>query len=293
MINRAYIHITGQPAAGKTSLVEALLHALPYDDLICVHVARDHSSRQPLESAPKNDPHVKRYRSAGATSSALYRIPKRGSDIVDDFFSSDIMSQYSGAVIAEGESPFAFRHLSAYVARVLPEGESLLVAGRSDEKARRKRELAEAERIAGHPELLLDMLSLGHDDFVTALIKQNPDILRRAGEKMREGIDELRSRPLPKAATTWRITESLRGIENAGLVVINIFDASERDRAEAMVRDVLRLRSDRDIFDAVLGPRYQRIPITAVVANLADPKDAGRRKTIVRLKRAIAMGREG
>lgn len=291
MINRAYIHITGQPGAGKTTLVEALLHALPHDDLICVHVARDHSLRRPRESAPKNDPHVKRYRDAGATGSALYRIPERSSDIVDDFFSSDIMSQFSGAVIAEGNSPFGFQHLSAYVARVLPEGESLLVAGRSDEKARRKRELAEAERIAGHPELLLDMLSVGNDDLVTALLKQKPDILRRAGEKMREGIDELRSRPLPKAVTTWRIAESLRGIEDAGLVVINVFDESERARAEAMVRDMLRLRSDREIFDAVLGPRHQRTPITAVVANLADPKDAGRKKAIARLKRAMAAGR--
>ncbi|MBR9974879.1 MAG: hypothetical protein KFF77_04815, partial [Bacteroidetes bacterium] len=264
-----------------------------YDDHICVHVARDHSLRRPRESAPESDPHIKRYRNAGAMSSAQYRIPERGSDIVDEFFASEIMSHYSEAVIAEGDSPFGFQHLSAYVARVLPKGESLLVAGKSDERARRKRELAEAERIAKHPELLLDMLSLGHDDLVTALLKQNPDILRRAGEKMREGIDELRSQPLPKAAKTWRIAESLRGIEDAGLVVINIFDASERERAEEMVRDMLRLRSDREIFDAVLGPSYERTPVTVVAANLVDPKDPGRKKAIARIKRAIAKGREG
>lgn len=291
MIQRAYIHITGQPGAGKTSLIEALFQALPYDDLICVHVVSDPSLRQPWESAPGSNPHIKRYRNAGATSAALYHIPQRGLNIVDDFFASEIMSRYSGAVIAEGDSPFGFCHLSVYVARVLPEGESLLVAGKSDEKARRKREIAEAERLAEHPELLLDMLSVGNDDLVTALIKQNPDILRRAGEKLHENIDALRSQPLPKAAKTWRIAESLRGIEDAGMVVINILDASERDRAEEMVRDMLRLRSDREIFDAVLGPRHQRTPITVVVVNLADPKDAGRKKAIARLQRAMAAGR--
>lgn len=46
-------------------------------------------------------------------------------------------------------------------------------------------------------------------------------------------------------------------------------------------------------FNDVLGWHHHRLPVTAVVANLADPKDAGLKKAITRLKRAIAKAKEG
>lgn len=47
------------------------------------------------------------------------------------------------------------------------------------------------------------------------------------------------------------------------------------------------------LMEAVLGPHCHRTPVTAVVSNLADPKDPGRKKVMARVKRAIKAGKEG
>jgi len=50
---------------------------------------------------------------------------------------------------------------------------------------------------------------------------------------------------------------------------------------------------NREMFDKLLGWRYNRKPVTTVVANLLDPGDAGRKKAMTRIKRAIAKGKQG
>jgi sugar phosphate isomerase/epimerase len=68
--------------------------------------------------------------------------------------------------------------------------------------------------------------------------------------------------------------------------VVNIHTEAERPRAEQLVSDVGRLRKDARLFRDILGPRGTRVPVTAVVANLADPSDRGRRKALGRVRRA-------
>lgn len=223
----------------------------------------------------------------------LYRFPVKRNQFLDDFLESDAMSEYSDVVLIEGDAPLDYLHLSAFVARPLPEGEPLIVAGMRDTKAQREREIAQGEFLAEHPELLLELLSPDLRISVKSSIEQNPDILHRVGEDLRRAVGEQRSRPASKPTRCWTLAESHRGIEAAGLVIINIHDESERARAETMLNDVTRVRADKEIFDDVLGWRGDRIPVTAVVANLADPKDAGHKKAIARMKRAIAKGREG
>ena len=77
------------------------------------------------------------------------------------------------------------------------------------------------------------------------------------------------------------------GVEHAQLVVVNIRSEAERQRGEQLVADVGRLRKDSALFDAILGFRGSRIPVTAVVANLADPRDAGTKKAVARVRRAL------
>jgi hypothetical protein len=55
----------------------------------------------------------------------------------------------------------------------------------------------------------------------------------------------------------------------------------------ALLADLQRLRTDRQVFDDVLGWRGRRTPITAVAADLSDPTDPGTRKAVARAKRAI------
>jgi hypothetical protein len=61
------------------------------------------------------------------------------------------------------------------------------------------------------------------------------------------------------------------------LVVLNTGEDAGRERAQGLLEEVRRLRADRAVFDDVLGWRGSRVPITAVVADLADL--AGRRVT--------------
>jgi hypothetical protein len=51
--------------------------------------------------------------------------------------------------------------------------------------------------------------------------------------------------------------------------------------------DLARLRKDDALFKDILGWGGHRTPITAVVANIADGRDAGRKKAVARVRRAI------
>jgi len=77
------------------------------------------------------------------------------------------------------------------------------------------------------------------------------------------------------------------GIERAQLAVVNARDDRERERGERLVSDVHRLRKDAAVFDDMLGYRGSKIPVTAVVANVADRSDAGTKKALARVRRAI------
>jgi hypothetical protein len=73
-------------------------------------------------------------------------------------------------------------------------------------------------------------------------------------------------------------------------VVVNARDDAERGRAERLVQEVARLRKDAAVFGDRVGLLGHRIPITAVAANLSDPRDAGLRKAIARVRRALQAG---
>ena len=62
-----------------------------------------------------------------------------------------------------------------------------------------------------------------------------------------------------------------------------------------MLEDVRQLRADQAVVDDVLGWRGSRVPITAVMADLADARDAGTRKAVARVKRSVreVSGRYG
>jgi hypothetical protein len=104
---------------------------------------------------------------------------------------------------------------------------------------------------------------------------------------MLAGIAAARTAPPAKAVEHWAVSERFQGIERAGLVVVNSRDQSERASAEQLVADVHRLRKDDAVFNDIIGWRGHRLPITAVVANIVDPRDAGRKKALGRVRRTI------
>jgi len=70
----------------------------------------------------------------------------------------------------------------------------------------------------------------------------------------------------------WSLAPGYEGIESAQLVVVNARDDAERGRAERLALEVARLRKDAAVFSDLVGLLGHRIPITAVAANLSDPR---------------------
>jgi hypothetical protein len=91
------------------------------------------------------------------------------------------------------------------------------------------------------------------------------------------------SRPIER----WSVADRYAGIEQAGLVVVNVRDTGERAQAERLLSEVTRMRKDPELFKDLIGWRGSRTPITSVVADLLDRHDTGRKKAIARVRRAI------
>jgi hypothetical protein len=91
------------------------------------------------------------------------------------------------------------------------------------------------------------------------------------------------------AHTHWELASAHQGLEHAGLVVVSVRARDDRDVAEQMLREIARIRSDDDVRTAVLGRFAHRTKVTAVVADLSDPKDPGTKKALTRIKRAITQ----
>jgi hypothetical protein len=100
-------------------------------------------------------------------------------------------------------------------------------------------------------------------------------------------LTELRRAPAEKAHMRWAVAAPYRGIESAQLAVINVRRESDKDDAEALLADVVRLRNDDAVFADILAPLGSRVPITAVVANLTRPAEPGTKKALARIRRVI------
>jgi hypothetical protein len=113
---------------------------------------------------------------------------------------------------------------------------------------------------------------------VAAFARDQPELLEQARLSLLAGIDRARAAPPPTPPEHWAVAAGYAGIEHAQLVVLNAREDRERSRAQGLLEEVRRLRVDRAVFDDVLGWRGSRVPISAVVGDLADPRDAGTRK---------------
>jgi sugar phosphate isomerase/epimerase len=119
------------------------------------------------------------------------------------------------------------------------------------------------------------------------LVRKNPRLAEDVRSRMLAGIAQIRSGPPPTTVECWAVSERFQGIQVAGLVVVNVRDPAERPAAGQLLVDLARLRKDDALFNDILGTRGHRTPITAVVANMADPRDAGRKKAVARVRRTI------
>jgi hypothetical protein len=285
VISRVIIHVDGSPGAGKTTFVERLLGAVD-EWALAVRCRRDESLRHARESWSARDPEVRRYRAAGAPDAGRFTFPS-DRDAADDFFTTRLLTDVSDAVVIEGDSPLRDADLRVFVAPPPAAGQALLVRERRDRAAQQRAQADAMERLLGEPDgaaRLLDQLVGGP---LVAFAREQPELLEQARVSLLAGIGKVRAAPPPAPTERWAVAAGYAGIEHAQLVVLNTCEEAERRRAQGLLEDVRRLRADRAVFDDVLGWRGSRVPITAVVADLANARDAGTRKAVARVKRSV------
>ena len=125
MIERAFVHVGGPPGSGKTTFIEAVLAEA--DALtLTARCLRDDTLAQAREGTPKAHPELRRYRQAGAAGAAVYTFPGQQSG-TDDFFMTNLMTNYSQAVVLEGDSPLDHVDLSVFVVPAPARTEQLFV----------------------------------------------------------------------------------------------------------------------------------------------------------------------
>lgn len=284
MRERALIHVAGPEGSGKTTFVEALLGV---DRLIlAARCIRDDALRHARETWPRSHPELRRYRQAGASGAAVFSFPE--SDIGSEaFYTTELMGDYSDAVVLEGDSPVAFADLSVFVTRALASGEKLLVRRKHDRAREARAEGDAMEALLRRPDGIAGFVGQMFGGPIVEMARQRPQVFEDARSTLLAAIAAARKGTPPKPAMRWAIADGYSGIERAQLVVVNIRDDAEREGGERLVNDIARLRKDAAVFRDIIGLAGNKIPVTAVVADLRNPADPGRKKAIARVERAF------
>jgi len=293
VISRVIIHVDGPPGAGKTAFVERLLGALD-GWVLAVRCRRNESFRQGRESSSARDPEVRRYRAAGASDAGRFTFPS-ARDSADDFFTSRLLTDVLDVIVIEGASTLRDADLRVFVAPPPATGQTLLVRERRNRAAQQRARAAAMELLLGEPDGAARLLEQLVGGPMVAFVRARPDLLEQARVGLLAGIGKIRTAPPLAPTKHWAVAVGYAGIEYAQVVVVNACEDAEQRRAHGLLDDVRRLRADQAVFDDVLGWRSSHVPITAVVADLADARHAGTRKAVGRVKRSVreVSGRYG
>lgn len=284
MRQRAIVHVAGPEGAGKTTFVETLLHRVDPPVLVA-RCRRDDRLAEPKETSPRTEPELRRYLDAGAEGVSLFAFPPAAATS-DDFFMTDLMADYSRAVVLEGDSPLSYVDLSVFVAPAPHRSERLFVR-RSPPRPSRRKQTAELKRLLQEPAAVAELMGTLVGEPLAAMLRSRPDLVEAARAELLEKLNQDRQSPAPHQTKRWAVSERYAGIERAQLAIVNVRDEDERRGADGLLSDLVKLRQDKEIFSDVLGYRGKRILITAVAGNLADPADPAVKKAIDKVRRVV------
>ena len=219
MIERAFVQVGGPPGSGKTTFIEAMLAGAGTLTL-AARCLRDDTLAQARESAPRTHPELRRYRQAGAADTALYTFPGQQSG-TDDFFMTNLMTDYSQAVVLEGDSPLDYVDLRVFVAPAPARTEQLFV------RRTRRRSPDEAaggpalRHLLSEPGDLAEALARIGAEPLAEFARNNPALVDKIRAVLGEVIAEPASASPRGSEKRWSVADAYAGIEHAGLVVVN------------------------------------------------------------------------
>jgi len=199
VIQRAIIHVAGPAGSGKTTFVEAILSASDAA-ILAARCVRDDSLRRPSETRPKAHAELRRYRQAGASGVAVFAFSK-GDLGSGAFFTTALMSDYSQAVILEGDNPVGSADLDVFVAAAPRAAEQLFRRRRVAGERAKSAALRELLRSPDGAGALLDA-TLGLP--LSGQLKRYPGILEDARRALLEGIATSRKRSPPELRSAGR-----------------------------------------------------------------------------------------
>lgn len=277
MIPRAVIHVDGPVGGGKTRFIERLL-AADIGSAICVRGRQDPTVRRVRESEPTRDKELRRYHEAGALAAALYRF---AAPDIEAFYESDVLLEPARLIIIEGDLPMHRPDLSIFVAPPLPEGKPLLLRAMRSRTDRERAMLDHLTRSLGGASHLSRVF--GGALFMGGTLP--PEVVGAIGREVEATRRKKGTASAPQLTEQWVLADGYEGLAQAQLVVINVRSAGDRITADTLVAEIPRLRKDPDVFRDVIGFAGDRRAITAVVANLEDPRDPGVKKAVARVRR--------
>jgi hypothetical protein len=285
LTSRVYIHVAGPPGAGKTTLIETFLQTSAFSILVARGRGNDRL-RRARETSPRGDVELRRYRRAGATGAAVFSFPPNGASL-DDFFETDLMQDYSEAVVIEGDAPPRFGEVIVYVAPPLAREASLFVRVQRDRAAEERAKVAALRGLLRRRDGMKRFVAEVLGPAFVSVASGRPSLLDDARGALTAALEQADRVPPLAHTEHWAIHPGYDGIEHAGVVVVNLRRDDDPEGAARVLDDLDRLRRDRALFDDVLGWRGSRVPITAVMADLSNPNDRGTRKVLARLRRTV------
>ncbi len=288
MRNRTILQVNGPTGVGKTAFIEQLICGL--DEFVtCIRGKREPSLRRSIASASRNDAEIRRYKAAGASATARFLFPP-DQFAADDFFTSDVMQEYSTVVIVEGDCPLEHADFSIFIAPPLKEGEALWVRRERDDSRDREKLLTMLENMLENSQTFLEQMEGMLGISFPPEFKPH-EISDKVRQETQATLEKIRGEP-PLKTVHWAVAPRYEQIEHAHLVVVNHRDERDAERCDRTIREIARLRKEDSLFNDVLGFRGRRTPITVVSASVITPKDKGRKKASARIKRAIELCRK-
>lgn len=286
-----FLWIDGSFGAGKTTLIERLLESNRKRQLA---VVRFRASDSVTATEADNGQHeeCKRYEDAEAVDQLHLTYPKdifnegdhKAMQHVRDVLWNDCFGEEAAcdALICEGSNDFAWRSsLRVFVARPLPEGQSLVTRERREVLRYSLQELLDLGILPAADSSEVE--SIENAEWETVEAVQSSDEL---SEVERQLLD-IAENGMPVCGQFWELHAEYRNIMKAAVIVINIHSEQERAAASALIEQINRLRTDPELNRDLSSRRDYCGRLSIFVCNLTNSKDHNLVKALARIKRPI------